>query len=154
MAYSPNSGWSPLQAFLFGGLVLLLGAYLSHTVFLAYRASALWTKTRGTVTAGSLECHHGGRGGESCNAYIDYEYPADGEYYGASRVEVLQNDLFGGYSMEEEMNAKYREGAYLTVYYNPSRPSQSNLGPDAAPSPLFAALFIVAGLLLINSGRD
>lgn len=154
MAYYPNNRWSPAQAYIFGGILLAMGLFLCRDIMRARWAGMSWTRTRATVTGHDLRCSHSSKGGTSCNAYIDYEYQTDDGYYTASNIEVLRNSLFSGRGLGDDLEDNFPEGRLFDVYYNPRRPSQSDLGPGNAPNPLIAGLILVGGVLLIATGRD
>ena len=138
------------MSYIIAAVLLLLGVVLLKEIATAQMASMFWTSTKGMVTGNTVECRK-----NSCNAYIDYVYEADGGQYSYSRVEVLRNNLFGGKTaMKNALSDRYPRGRTFNVFYNPKQPSKASLGSGNIPNPAMPMLFIFLAVVIFYKKGD
>jgi uncharacterized protein DUF3592 len=117
------------------GLVILVGGLLGLVPlgleWGSADASSDWPSTRGAVTSSSLSSTKHVRAGssETWTVHVSYSYKVGG----ASHVgTAIHKGGFPSYDSKSEARAvlsRYGEGAAVTVFYDPSNPSDAVLEP-------------------------
>jgi hypothetical protein len=92
----------------------------------AVQASQTWPTTAGLVLKSRVEVSGGNY--TSVSPHVLYEYDVDGRTYQSAQIRA--GDRYMRSSSEREAYDtvdRYPEGAVVTVYYNPTNPSESAL---------------------------
>jgi len=138
-----NMEWIITGIGLFGGIaatvctmvlpVLILGGigyflYKSNQQSMAYRQSTqTWLSTTGTVLMSSVQSKHTGRS-HSLYPVVVYAYVVNGQSYQSQRIKAGEQFLNVRVTGQAYATVnRYPIGATVTVYYNPSNPSESAL---------------------------
>lgn len=128
-----GSGDSTWGYYLAAALLTLLGVTFLNDFRYALAAQTRWAQAAGRVTDNAVVVHRG-RKSTSYNTFISYEYTAEGGSYSAGPLELNKFKLYfteGG--AQDDLDDNFARGKSITVYYNPSDPSESSLGLAGAP---------------------
>jgi hypothetical protein len=109
-----------------GGLGYFL--YKRNQQSMAYRQSTqTWQSTTGTVLMSSVQSSYSS-GSHSTYPVVVYQYEVSGQRYQSQRIKAGEQFLNVRVSGQAEATVrKYPIGATVTVYYNPSNPTESVL---------------------------
>ena len=104
-----------------------------------------WEPVDGVVTDSYVSESSGGEGGTTYCLHVNYEYTVDGMTFQGDKVSYsLENNCN---SWSENADEEYAEGEEITVYYDPSNPSDSVLEPGLTGINFFLCCFFVFPLI-------
>ncbi|MHC5003106.1 MAG: DUF3592 domain-containing protein [Planctomycetota bacterium] len=112
-----------------------------------------WPTTTGRIVASHVvQERHGGSGGATYAAHIEYEYEVDGRPLRSRRICVGGELNTSFKSRAENRCAMYPTGAEVDVFYDPERPEHACLERSREGAGLMLLLgngFVVFGLLML-----
>ncbi len=127
------------------GLILM-----SDRLFLLWMGSDSenWPSVEGTVQSLAYRPIGMGRSGDGWHLTVDYTYSVEGRVYTSDRLRFAKG--FAGLDEKKMAVAReqYAEGARITVYHHPRRPSLSVLIPGVG-SHIWMGLILGLVLLLV-----
>jgi Protein of unknown function (DUF3592) len=80
-----------------------------------------WRAVQATIVATDVQAVRGGRNSVGYRPVVNYSYSVDGRQYQASGVTVIT--LSSSWKWAHSMSQRFRRGATVTAYINPSNPS-------------------------------
>jgi len=151
------SNFSTNQKF---AILLISGiGFLGWELFSAFRsfeASSSWEATTAMVTQSELRRYRSYSRRRSSGSYrreveIEYTYQVNGKSYTGSRVSFGQSFISNSLDLfKSETVKKYPKGERVTVYFNPSAPSDSVLETQL-PISAYLVIIIAGGMCLFAS---
>lgn len=109
-----------------------------------------WETVDGVVTSSSVTESTGGEGGTTYCLNVYYEYVVDGNTYNGDRVSFSSDNSCDSWSQNADDD--YPEGSEITVYYDPSDPSESVLESGLSGVDFIMCCFLIfplIGLLML-----
>lgn len=125
------------------------GGLLSVTLLDAHRARS-WQATTARVVSSTVKSHSSSKGGTTYSPKVCYTYSIDGVSYTSDRYSTFGIST-SDYAAQKEKARQYRPGQEITIYYDPSNPSESVIERvTSVPFFLvgFFGIFLGAGVLL------
>ncbi len=152
----------PLFGVLCGGFFFLL--FIGLGVFLIYRTqqskkkaqlSQNWPATQGQITnshvSRSVDTDSDGSTSTMYSAQVAYTYQVGGQAYSGHNIGFGFNPSYSNQSKAQATAARYSVGSPVSVYYDPSNPSDAVLERQASGSNvsmILGIIFIVIGVCL------
>lgn len=152
----------PLIGVLCGGFFFLL--FIGLGVFLIYRTqqgkkkaqlSQSWPATQGQITdshvSRSVDTDSEGATSTMYSARVEYSYQVGGQVYSGHNIGFGFTPSYSNQSKAQVTAARYSVGSTVTVYYDPSNPSEAVLERQASgsnASMILGIIFIVIGVCL------
>jgi hypothetical protein len=141
------------------GLVILVGGLIGLVPlgleWSSADSSSGWPSTRGRVTNSSLSSTKrvGGGSAETWTVHVSYSYAVGGKSHVGS---AIHKGSFPSYDSKAEARAvlgRYGDGASVTVFYDPSDPSDAVLEPGvaAATSSLELGALLIALVIALGT---
>ncbi len=147
-------GRSVWMYYLGAAFAFLIGLVFLNDFRYALAAQKLWIPAAGRITDTKVVTYHGRRS-TSYSSYISYAYNANESIYGSREIEVYKSKLyFSEDGAREDLQKHFPTGKNLDVYYNPSNPSESNLGLAGAPSLFVPIIFFVVAFGIVSLARQ
>tara|TARA_B110000459_G_scaffold203300_1_gene259261 strand:- start:89 stop:715 length:627 start_codon:yes stop_codon:yes gene_type:complete len=109
-----------------------------------------WEPVDGIVENSYVSTSTDGEGGTTYCLHVDYQYTVDGRTYDGERISYTAENSCNSWSANSD--DEYPEGKEITVYYNPTNPSESVLLPGLSGVDFFICCFFIfplVGLLLL-----
>ena len=109
-----------------------------------------WEPADGIVENSYVSTSTGGEGGTTYCLHVDYQYTVDGRTYSGDRISYSADNSCNSWSANSDED--YPEGKEITVYYDPSNPSESVILPGLSGVDFFICCFFIfplVGLLLL-----
>ena len=109
-----------------------------------------WEPVDGIVTNSYVSSSSDSEGGTTYCLHVSYEYVVDGISYDGDRVSYSSEHSCNSWSQNADDD--YPEGEEITVYYDPSNPSESVLEPGLSGVDCFTCCFFIfplVGLFLL-----
>ena len=109
-----------------------------------------WESADGIVENSYVSTSTGGEGGTTYCLHVDYRYTVDGRTYSGDRISYSADNSCNSWSANSDDD--YPEGKKITVYYDPSNPSESVLLSGLSGIDFFICCFFIfplVGLLLL-----
>lgn len=109
-----------------------------------------WEPVDGVVKNSYVSTSTGGEGGTTYCLHVSYQYTVDGMTYDGDRVSYSTENSCNSWSKNADDD--YPEGKEITVYYDPSNPSESVLLSGLSGVDFFMCCFCIfplIGLLLL-----
>ncbi|MFL2984876.1 MAG: DUF3592 domain-containing protein [Candidatus Poseidoniaceae archaeon] len=109
-----------------------------------------WESVDGIVENSYVSTSTDGEGGTTYCLYVDYQYTVDGRTYDGDRISYTAENSCNSWSANSD--DEYPEGKEITVYYDPTNPSESVLLPGLSGVDFFICCFFIfplVGLLLL-----
>ena len=115
-------------------------------VLMKQHAAESYPSVQGRMLVSEVQTYTGSKGRIHYRAALQYVYAVNGQNYCGSRYR------YGGYLSDEDaasaLVAAHREGAAVTVYYNPANPADTVLSPKVESGDVFI-LFLMSPFTLI-----
>ncbi len=148
---------------LFGGGFGILWLLFWSAITLCFDVLWLWmianqlltltyTATDGTVRESRIERGTDSDGDATHDAKIAYDYVAQGQAHRGDTIRNFSMRMNGGYQQAKEATQRYPVGKAITVYYKPSRPSQSVLERGVRGGDFFLPLFMMPFNIIMLGG--
>jgi len=140
------------------GLIMILGAlYGFFGIFqqlVTAKSATGWPTSPGTVTSAYLREDITNKGrGKAWTMELEYRYTVDGTEHTGTAIHLGSFPSYGTEKQAKEVEAKYREGNSVTVYYNPKDPTKAVLEPGVASAGESISLSVfLLGLVLLLGG--
>ncbi|MAR94175.1 MAG: hypothetical protein CMA45_03765 [Euryarchaeota archaeon] len=109
-----------------------------------------WESADGIVENSYVSTSTDGEGGTTYCLHVDYQYTVDGRVYDGNRISYSADNSCNSWSANSDDD--YPEGKKITVYYDPSNPSESVLLSGLSGIDFFICCFFIfplVGLLLL-----
>jgi len=109
-----------------------------------------WEPADGIVENSYVSTSTGGEGGTTYCLHVDYRYTVDGRTYSGDRISYSADNSCNSWSANSDED--YPEGKEITVYYDPSNPSESVILSGLSGVDFFICCFFIfplVGLLLL-----
>ena len=109
-----------------------------------------WEPADGIVENSYVSTSTDGEGGTTYCLHVDYQYTVDGRVYDGNRISYSADNSCNSWSANSDDD--YPEGKKITVYYDPSNPSESVLLSGLSGIDFFICCFFIfplVGLLLL-----
>ena len=109
-----------------------------------------WESVDGIVENSYVSTSTDGEGGTTYCLHVDYQYTVDGRTYDGNRISYSADNSCNSWSANSDDD--YPEGKKITVYYDPSNPSESVLLSGLSGIDFFICCFFIfplVGLLLL-----
>lgn len=150
-----TSGGNNAWLFYIAAFVMIILGYGQLKDFLHARtAQSSWTATSGVVSGHNVR-RVGRKSPHTYNTYITYSYEIGGYWNSGGPLEVNRNTFYMSEdSARGDLADSFPEGGSLTVYYNPSNPSDSSLGTGAAPGLAAPIVFFILAGITAFIGRE
>ena len=134
--------WIALTCFglFWSAITLVFDGFLGYGLINQLRAQA-FAHTTGYVTHSEVTTDNSGDDGPTHGVDIRYHYEANGRAFEGDRFRYGAGSSSDSDWANRAVNQN-REGAEITVYYNPSNPSESVLSPGVDASNLMMLLFM------------
>lgn len=112
-------------------------------------ASKKWARTDGVVVVSDLQRSRDSDGGYMYRPEISYRYEVNGNEFVASRPRFGSSVSVNWSGPAVRITRKYKAGSRVTVFYDPTDPSQSVLEPGVT---VLVWVSLVGGLIFTTLG--
>lgn len=131
----------------------LYGFFGLFQQFVSAQGASNWPTAPGTVTSAYLREDITNKGrGKAWTMELEYRYTVDGTEHTGTAIHFGSFPSYGTEKQAKEVEAKYREGTQVTVYYNAQNPKEAVLEPGVASAgeSISLSAFLLAIVLLLG----